>query len=65
LEVEQEMADAILSQYPYDLLMDEAAKYYANILWPFSQLIILRIQELQKRALKINMIAPSQRNNLA
>ncbi|MFH0897172.1 MAG: MBL fold metallo-hydrolase [Candidatus Bathyarchaeota archaeon] len=41
------------------MLMDEAAKYYANILWPFSQLIINKIQELQKLGLKINMIAPS------
>ncbi len=41
------------------LLMDEAAKYYANILWPFSQLIIRKIEEIQKLDLKISMIAPS------
>ncbi len=40
-------------------LMDEAAKYYANILWPFSQLVIRKIEEIQKLGLKINVIAPS------
>ena len=41
------------------ILMDEAAKYYANILWPFSQLIIRKIEEIQKLGIKIKMIAPS------
>lgn len=41
------------------ILMDEASKYYANILWPFSQLIIRKIGEIQKLGLKIDMIAPS------
>jgi len=41
------------------ILMDEAAKYYANILWPFSQLVIRKIEETQKLGLKISMIAPS------
>ncbi len=41
------------------ILMDEAAKYYANILWPFSRLVIRKIEELQKLGLKIDMIAPS------
>jgi len=40
-------------------LMDEAAKYYANILWPFSLLVIRKIEEIQKLGLKISMIAPS------
>jgi len=40
-------------------LMEEAAKYYANILWPLSQLVIRKIEEIQKLGLKINMIAPS------
>jgi len=40
-------------------LMEEAAKYYANILWPFSQLVIRKIEEIQKLSLKISMIAPS------
>ncbi|NIR16186.1 MAG: MBL fold metallo-hydrolase [Desulfobacterales bacterium] len=41
------------------ILMDEAAKYYANILWPFSRLVIRKIEELQKLGLEINIIAPS------
>jgi len=41
------------------VLMDEAAKYYANILWPFSQLVIRKIEEILKEGLKISMIAPS------
>jgi len=41
------------------ILMEEATKYYANILWPFSQLIIRKIEEIQKLGLKISMIAPS------
>lgn len=41
------------------ILMDEAAKYYANILWPFNQLILRKIDEIQKMGLKISMIAPS------
>jgi flavorubredoxin len=40
-------------------LMEEAAKYYANILWPFSLLVIRKIEEIQKLGLKISMIAPS------
>ncbi len=41
------------------ILMDAAAKYYANILWPYSRLVIRKIEELQKFGLKIKMIAPS------
>jgi flavorubredoxin len=41
------------------ILMEEAAKYYANILWLFNQLILRKIDEIQKMGLKINMIAPS------
>ena len=40
-------------------LMEEAAKYYANILWPFSRLVIRKIEEIQKLGLKISVIAPS------
>lgn len=40
-------------------LMDEAAKYYANILWPLSKLVIKKIEEVQRLGLKIDMIAPS------
>lgn len=42
-----------------DMLMYEAAKYYANILWPFSPLVIRKIEEVQKLGLNIRMIAPS------
>jgi flavorubredoxin len=47
--------------------MEEASKYYANILWPLSPLVIKKIEEVLKMDLKINMIAPSHgviwRNN--
>lgn len=41
------------------LVMDEAAKYYANILFPFSHLITKKLEELQKMGLVIKTIAPS------
>jgi flavorubredoxin len=41
------------------ILMEEAAKYYANILWPFSRLVIRKIEEIQKLGLKIGIISPS------
>lgn len=40
-------------------LMDEAAKYYANILWPLGSVILRKIEEVQKMDLAIKMIAPS------
>ena len=40
-------------------LMDESAKYYANILWPLSTLILRKIEEVQKLNIPIKMIAPS------
>jgi flavorubredoxin len=40
-------------------LMDEAAKYYANILWPLSSLISKKIEDVLKMKIKIDMIAPS------
>ena len=40
-------------------LMDEAAKYYANILWPLGSVILKKIQEIQKLNLPIKIIAPS------
>lgn len=40
-------------------LMDEAEKYYANILWPLSPVILKKIQDIQKLNLPIKMIAPS------
>jgi len=42
-----------------NILMEEAAKYYANILWPFSTLVTRKIEDVQKLGLKIAMIAPS------
>ena len=40
-------------------LMDEAAKYYGNILWPLSSLILRKIEDVQKMNISIKMIAPS------
>jgi len=40
-------------------LMDEAEKYYANILWPLSSVILKKIEELQRLNIPIKMIAPS------
>ncbi|MDD2688716.1 MAG: flavodoxin domain-containing protein [Candidatus Omnitrophica bacterium] len=40
-------------------LMDEAAKYYGNILWPLSAVILRKIEEVQKMNIAIDMIAPS------
>lgn len=41
------------------VLMEEAAKYYANILMPFSALITRKIQELSGMGIPIKVIAPS------
>ncbi len=41
------------------LVFGEAAKYYANILWPFSPLVIKKIKEIQEMGLEIATIAPS------
>jgi anaerobic nitric oxide reductase flavorubredoxin len=41
------------------VLMDQAAEYYANILWPFSSLVIKKIEELVKLGVEIKTIAPS------
>jgi len=40
-------------------LMDEAAKYYANILIPLGAVILKKIEEVQKMNIPIKMIAPS------
>ena len=40
-------------------LMDEASKYYANILTPFDSLVERKIKEVQEAKLAIRMIAPS------
>jgi anaerobic nitric oxide reductase flavorubredoxin len=41
------------------VLMDEAAKYYGNILWPLGSIILKKIEDLQKMNIPISMIAPS------
>jgi len=41
------------------LVMGEASKYYANILLPFSELVVKKIAEIGKLGLKISTIAPS------
>lgn len=40
-------------------LMEEAAKYYANILYPYSSLVLKKLAEVNELGLKIKMIAPS------
>ncbi len=40
-------------------LMEEAVKYYANILWPLGSVILRKIEEIQKTGIPIKMIAPS------
>lgn len=42
-----------------DQVMDEAAKYYANILLPFSPLVLKKLDEVTKAGLEIKMIGPS------
>ena len=46
-------------QIDLSILMEETAKYYANILWPLSQIILKKIEEIQKLNIPIKMIAPS------
>ncbi|MGB9723542.1 MAG: FprA family A-type flavoprotein [Chloroflexia bacterium] len=41
------------------VLWDEARKYFANILTPFSALILRKVEEVQKLGLQIEVIAPS------
>jgi len=40
-------------------LMDEAAKYYANILWPLNSIILKKLEDVQKMGIPIKIIAPS------
>ncbi len=42
-----------------NVLLWEAAKYYANILWLYSSVVLQKLEEVQKLGLKIDMIAPS------
>ncbi|MCL5982170.1 MAG: flavodoxin domain-containing protein [Firmicutes bacterium] len=41
------------------VIMQEAQKYYANILLPYSSLVLKKIAEVVKMGLEIDMIAPS------
>lgn len=41
------------------IIKEEAAKYYANILMPFSKLVIKKIEQLLQLNIPIKMIAPS------
>ena len=51
-----EMFDDLVDQAK---LMDEAAKYYANILTPLSSVILKKLEEVIKMNIPIKMIAPS------
>lgn len=42
-----------------DLIMDESAKYYANILWPLSGIIVKKLDELKAMNIPLNMILTS------
>lgn len=42
-----------------DEVMDEAAKYYANILLPFSPLVLKKIEEVTNMGIDIKIIGPS------
>jgi len=41
------------------ILMEEARKYYANILWPLGAVISKKIEDLLKLNIPVDMIAPS------
>jgi flavorubredoxin len=43
----------------FAVLMDEAQKYYANILWPFNALVSAKLAAISKLNLNIELIAPS------
>jgi len=43
----------------FGALMEEAQKYYANILWPFSMLVASKLGAISKLNLAIDFIAPS------
>ncbi|MCZ7356347.1 MAG: FprA family A-type flavoprotein [Candidatus Methanoperedens sp.] len=45
--------------YECDTVIEEAAKYYANILMPFGGIILKKLEEIQKLGIEIKMIAPS------
>ncbi|KXG77885.1 FprA family A-type flavoprotein [Thermotalea metallivorans] len=57
----QHLASSKLFDDENDLceVMEEAKKYFANILMPFGPLVVKKIEEIMKMGLKIDMIAPS------
>ncbi|TCO74581.1 FprA family A-type flavoprotein [Marinisporobacter balticus] len=57
----QHLASSRLFDDENDLheVMDEAKKYFANILMPFSPIVVKKIQEIVGMGLEIDMIAPS------
>ncbi|MGE5309085.1 MAG: FprA family A-type flavoprotein [Deltaproteobacteria bacterium] len=52
-------SERFADQVDMGALMDEAAKYFANILWPLGPIILKKIEEVQKSGLEIATIAPS------
>ena len=42
-----------------ELVMRHAAKYYANILWPFAPLILKKVEDVAKMGIPVEMIGPS------
>lgn len=46
-------------QVSLELLMDENAKYYANILWPLSPIILKKLQEIKAMNIPLKMILTS------
>ncbi len=46
-------------QVDHQVLMEEAKKYFANILWPLGDVILRKISELQRSGLEIETIAPA------
>lgn len=52
-------SERFVEDYDEAIVMQEAAKYYANILMPMSALVIKKLEEVQKLGLSIKTIAPS------
>jgi flavorubredoxin len=52
-------AERFADEVDQAMLWDEARKYFANILTPFSALILKKVEEVQKMGLAIDTIAPS------
>jgi anaerobic nitric oxide reductase flavorubredoxin len=52
-------SQAFDDEVDWDVLMEEAGRYFANILTPFAPLIIRKIQEIVQMGISPTMIAPS------